>query len=181
MDSIRIVGGQRLTGHHTHQWRQERCAAFDDRQPPYPGDADAAQRRCCAERRGLETGLGRNPILPGLPHRFASPAHCAHVHGERHLAGARDHLREPLHASAGAGAARCPYREGDTALVTGVNGLLGAQVMATDLRASVSLIIAGLAAQGETMIGRVYHLDRGFERIEDKLGQCGAHIERLSN
>jgi UDP-N-acetylglucosamine 1-carboxyvinyltransferase len=52
--------------------------------------------------------------------------------------------------------------------------------MATDLRASVSLIIAGLAANGETMIGRVYHLDRGFERIEDKLRQCGAHIERLS-
>jgi UDP-N-acetylglucosamine 1-carboxyvinyltransferase len=52
--------------------------------------------------------------------------------------------------------------------------------MATDLRASVSLIIAGLAAKGETMIGRVCHLDRGFERIEDKLRQCGAHIERLS-
>jgi UDP-N-acetylglucosamine 1-carboxyvinyltransferase len=71
--------------------------------------------------------------------------------------------------------------KGDTALVTGVDGLFGAQVMATDLRASVSLIIAGLAAQGETMIGRVYHLDRGFERIEDKLSQCGARIERLSN
>ncbi len=71
--------------------------------------------------------------------------------------------------------------KGDTALVTGVNGLRGAQVMATDLRASVSLIIAGLAAQGETVIGRVYHLDRGFERIEEKLGQCGAHIERLSS
>ncbi|MEZ0278427.1 UDP-N-acetylglucosamine 1-carboxyvinyltransferase [Methyloceanibacter sp.] len=72
--------------------------------------------------------------------------------------------------------------KGDTALVTGVGagGLRGAQVMATDLRASVSLIIAGLAAQGETMIGRVYHLDRGFERIEEKLSQCGAHIERLS-
>jgi UDP-N-acetylglucosamine 1-carboxyvinyltransferase len=71
--------------------------------------------------------------------------------------------------------------KGDTALVTGVAGLRGAQVMATDLRASVSLIIAGLAAQGETVIGRVYHLDRGFERIEDKLSQCGAHIERLSS
>ena len=59
----------------------------------------------------------------------------------------------------------------------GVNGLHGAQVMATDLRASVSLVIAGLAAQGETMIGRVYHLDRGFERMEDKLAQCGAQIE----
>ena len=53
--------------------------------------------------------------------------------------------------------------------------------MATDLRASVSLVIAGLAAQGETVIGRVYHLDRGFERIEEKLAQCGAHIERLSS
>ncbi|MBM3544817.1 MAG: UDP-N-acetylglucosamine 1-carboxyvinyltransferase [Alphaproteobacteria bacterium] len=70
--------------------------------------------------------------------------------------------------------------KGDTALVTGVNDLRGAQVMATDLRASVSLIIAGLAAQGETLIGRVYHLDRGFERIEEKLGRCGAHIERIS-
>jgi UDP-N-acetylglucosamine 1-carboxyvinyltransferase len=69
--------------------------------------------------------------------------------------------------------------KGDTAMVTGVKGLTGAQVMATDLRASVSLIIAGLAAQGETMIGRVYHLDRGFERIEEKLRKCGAHIERL--
>jgi UDP-N-acetylglucosamine 1-carboxyvinyltransferase len=69
--------------------------------------------------------------------------------------------------------------KGDTALITGVNSLRGAQVMATDLRASVSLVIAGLAAQGETVIGRVYHLDRGFERIEEKLAQCGAHIERL--
>ena len=56
--------------------------------------------------------------------------------------------------------------------MTGVDGLRGAQVMATDLRASVSLIIAGLAAQGETMISRVYHLDRGFERIEDKLANA---------
>ena len=70
--------------------------------------------------------------------------------------------------------------KGDTAFVTGVNGLHGAQVMATDLRASFSLIIAGLAAQGETLIGRIYHLDRGFERIEEKLGQCGARIERVS-
>jgi UDP-N-acetylglucosamine 1-carboxyvinyltransferase len=71
--------------------------------------------------------------------------------------------------------------KGDTAFVTGVSGLRGAQVMATDLRASVSLIIAGLAAQGETVIDRVYHLDRGFERIEEKLGQCGAQIERITD
>ena len=75
----------------------------------------------------------------------------------------------------------CIDLKGDTAMVTGVKGLTGAQVMATDLRASVSLIIAGLAAQGETTIGRVYHLDRGFERIEEKLRHCGAHIERLSS
>ncbi|MFD0988257.1 UDP-N-acetylglucosamine 1-carboxyvinyltransferase [Methyloligella solikamskensis] len=71
--------------------------------------------------------------------------------------------------------------KGDTAVVTGVKSLRGAQVMATDLRASVSLVIAGLAAEGETVINRVYHLDRGFERIEEKLGQCGAEIERLSS
>ena len=70
--------------------------------------------------------------------------------------------------------------KGDTAFVSGVSGLRGAQVMATDLRASVSLVIAGLAAHGETTIGRVYHLDRGFERIENKLGRCGAQIERIS-
>jgi len=70
--------------------------------------------------------------------------------------------------------------KGDTAFVSGVSGLRGAQVMATDLRASVSLVIAGLAAHGETTIGRVYHLDRGFERIEHKLGRCGAQIERIS-
>jgi UDP-N-acetylglucosamine 1-carboxyvinyltransferase len=69
---------------------------------------------------------------------------------------------------------------GGEARVRGVEKLDGAPVMATDLRASVSLVIAGLAAQGETMVNRVYHLDRGFERIEDKLGACGAHIERLA-
>ena len=71
--------------------------------------------------------------------------------------------------------------KGDTAFVTGVGMLRGAPVMATDLRASVSLVIAGLAAKGETTIGRVYHLDRGFERIEKKLGRCGAEIERISS
>ena len=69
--------------------------------------------------------------------------------------------------------------EGDTAIVTGTQKLKGAPVMATDLRASVSLVLAGLAAEGETIINRVYHLDRGFERIEEKLKSCGADIERL--
>ena len=72
------------------------------------------------------------------------------------------------------------HLDGQVATVRGVPRLRGAPVMATDLRASVSLIIAGLAAEGETVVNRVYHLDRGFERIEDKLGACGAEIERLS-
>ncbi|MCO5082776.1 MAG: UDP-N-acetylglucosamine 1-carboxyvinyltransferase [Rhizobiaceae bacterium] len=69
---------------------------------------------------------------------------------------------------------------GQTAHVEGVPVLKGAPVMATDLRASVSLVIAGLAAEGETMVSRVYHLDRGFERLEEKLSNCGATIERIS-
>jgi UDP-N-acetylglucosamine 1-carboxyvinyltransferase len=69
--------------------------------------------------------------------------------------------------------------EGDHAVVTGVPKLYGAPVMATDLRASVSLVIAGLAAEGETTISRIYHLDRGFERLEEKLRSCGAQIERV--
>jgi UDP-N-acetylglucosamine 1-carboxyvinyltransferase len=71
--------------------------------------------------------------------------------------------------------------EGDTATVTGIGRLKGTQVMATDLRASVSLVLAGLAAEGETTVNRVYHLDRGFERLEEKLGRVGAEIERLSS
>jgi len=68
---------------------------------------------------------------------------------------------------------------GGEARVRGVEALEGAQVMATDLRASVSLVIAGLAARGETVVNRVYHLDRGFERLEEKLSACGAQIRRL--
>jgi len=70
--------------------------------------------------------------------------------------------------------------DGQVATVKGVSQLKGAQVMATDLRASVSLVIAGLAAKGETTVNRIYHLDRGFERLEDKLGRCGADIQRVS-
>lgn len=69
--------------------------------------------------------------------------------------------------------------EGDTAIVTGVPALRGAPVMATDLRASSSLVLAGLAAEGETIVNRVYHLDRGFSRLEEKLRRVGADIERL--
>ncbi|RCL03776.1 MAG: UDP-N-acetylglucosamine 1-carboxyvinyltransferase [Candidatus Tokpelaia sp. JSC161] len=68
---------------------------------------------------------------------------------------------------------------GHTATVEGVKFLKGAEVMATDLRASVSLVIAGLAAEGETVVNRIYHLDRGFECLEEKLSHCGAQIQRI--
>ncbi|MBY4949902.1 UDP-N-acetylglucosamine 1-carboxyvinyltransferase [Cupriavidus respiraculi] len=70
--------------------------------------------------------------------------------------------------------------EGNTALVTGVDALSGANVMATDLRASASLVIAGLIADGETVIDRIYHLDRGYDRMEDKLSAVGANIRRIA-
>ena len=72
------------------------------------------------------------------------------------------------------------HLDGQNATIEGVAKLTGAPVMATDLRASVSLVIAALAAEGETMVNRVYHLDRGFERLEDKLSRCGATVERIS-
>ncbi|MGB0865285.1 MAG: UDP-N-acetylglucosamine 1-carboxyvinyltransferase, partial [Granulosicoccaceae bacterium] len=70
--------------------------------------------------------------------------------------------------------------EGNTVMITGVEKLTGAPVMATDLRASASLILAGLVAEGETLVQRVYHVDRGYERIEEKFNQLGASIERIS-
>ena len=75
--------------------------------------------------------------------------------------------------------ARINVHHASSAIVRGVASLSGAQVMATDLRASVSLVLAGLAAKGETIVNRVYHLDRGYERLVEKLSACGAQIERV--
>ena len=69
---------------------------------------------------------------------------------------------------------------GNTATIEGTDSLFGAPVMATDLRASASLVLAGLVAKGETIIDRIYHIDRGYERIEEKLKILGADIERIS-
>jgi UDP-N-acetylglucosamine 1-carboxyvinyltransferase len=70
--------------------------------------------------------------------------------------------------------------QGNSAVVRGVERLQGAAVMATDLRASAGLVIAGLAAEGETLVHRIYHLDRGYEALEKKLGALGAQIERVA-
>jgi UDP-N-acetylglucosamine 1-carboxyvinyltransferase len=71
--------------------------------------------------------------------------------------------------------------EGNTAITCGVERLTGAPVMATDLRASASLVLAGLVAEGETRVARIYHIDRGYETIEEKLAQLGAQIRRVPN
>jgi UDP-N-acetylglucosamine 1-carboxyvinyltransferase len=71
--------------------------------------------------------------------------------------------------------------EGNTAIITGVEQLTAAPVMATDLRASASLVLAGLVAKGDTTVQRIYHIDRGYERIEEKLHQLGATIRRVPN
>ena len=70
--------------------------------------------------------------------------------------------------------------KGNTAVIEGIENLKGAPVMATDLRASASLVLAGLVAEGSTIIDRIYHIDRGYERIEEKLKILGADIERIS-
>ena len=96
---------------------------------------------------------------------------------ERHVGHHRDDLREPDDARAGARRLGADIEvEGNTAIVRGVPRLTGANVMATDLRASACLVIAGLMADGETTIDRIYHLDRGYERIEEKLSALGARI-----
>jgi UDP-N-acetylglucosamine 1-carboxyvinyltransferase len=69
--------------------------------------------------------------------------------------------------------------EGNTAVIRGVDGMSGAPLMATDLRASASLVLAGLVAHGDTVVDRIYHIDRGYECIEEKLGMLGAQIRRL--
>lgn len=71
--------------------------------------------------------------------------------------------------------------QGNVTVVHGVEQLTAAPVMATDLRASASLVLAGLVAQGETLVDRIYHIDRGYECIEDKLGQLGARIRRVAH
>ena len=89
------------------------------------------------------------------------------------------HKVDKLHRSGG-GAGADIRIEGNTAICTGVETLMAAPVMATDLRASAGLVLAGLAAKGETLVDRIYHVDRGYERIEEKLQSLGASIRRVA-
>ena len=132
-------------------------------------------------------GSGLNPVdiatdpYPGFPTDLQAQfmALMTRAHGTSHI---RETIFENrfMHVQELARLGADIHLNGDTAEVRGVAKLTGAQVMATDLRASVSLVIAGLAAEGETVIHRVYHLDRGFEALEEKLSACGADIQRLA-
>ena len=138
--------------------------------------------------RVARNGAGLAPVdvttapFPELPNRFAGTTHGVDDARPRHLAHRRDGKSQNrfMHVQELARLGARIQLAGERATIEGVERLKGAQVMATDLRASVSLVIAALAAEGETMVNRVYHLDRGFERLEEKLGRCGAAIERLS-
>lgn len=133
-------------------------------------------------------GAGINPVdittqpFPGFPTDLQ-----AQFMGLMTMAKGRSHITETIfenrfmHVQELARLGAKISLSGQTAVVDGVSELRGAPVMATDLRASVSLVIAALAAQGQTEVNRVYHLDRGFERLEEKLSACGATIERISS
>ncbi|MBN7755438.1 UDP-N-acetylglucosamine 1-carboxyvinyltransferase [Nitratireductor aquimarinus] len=133
-------------------------------------------------------GAGINPVdittqpFPGFPTDLQ-----AQFMGLMTMAKGRSHITETIfenrfmHVQELARLGANISLSGQTAVVDGVSELRGAPVMATDLRASASLVIAALAAQGQTEVNRVYHLDRGFERLEEKLSACGAVIERISS
>ncbi len=131
----------------------ERCAAVDIETQPYPGIATDLQAMFMAM---MTTADGVSHVKETIfENRFMHAPELSRM-------GAKISV------------------DGQSATVTGVERLKGAPVMATDLRASMSLVIAALGAEGQTMVNRVYHLDRGFERLEEKLAECGALIERVS-
>ncbi len=131
----------------------ERCIGVDVSTKPYPGFPTDLQAQIMAL---MTTASGAAMITETIfENRFMRVTEFARMGADITVAGA-------------------------SAMVRGVDRLAGAEVMATDLRASSSLVLAGLAADGETLINRVYHLDRGYERIEHKLAACGADIERVA-
>ena len=138
--------------------------------------------------RVARNGAGISPVdvitapFPGFPDRSAGATHGADVACATANRASSRRFSKTVSCTCrnSRGSARASQLDGDAAIIEGIDQLKGAPVMATDLRASVSLVIAALAAEGETMVNRVYHLDRGFERLEDKLAGCGAEIARIS-
>jgi UDP-N-acetylglucosamine 1-carboxyvinyltransferase len=119
---------------------------------PYPGFPTDMQAQMCAL---LSTSKGTSSVTDNVfPQRYMHVAELKRMGAPGELDGA-------------------------TAVIDGVDGLLGAPVMASDLRASAALVLAGLKAQGVTEVSRVYHIDRGYEHLDEKLSELGAHIERV--
>jgi UDP-N-acetylglucosamine 1-carboxyvinyltransferase len=126
-----------------------------------------------------QAAFARHGAVPGFPDRHAGAVHVDAGAGRRHQPAHRDDLRERyMHVPELNRMGADIEVRGRSAVVRGVEQLHGAPVMATDLRASMSLVLAGLAAEGATEVNRVYHLDRGYERLEEKLQGVGADIER---
>jgi UDP-N-acetylglucosamine 1-carboxyvinyltransferase len=153
LDKLREAGAEVSTGETTIRIRRsaERLGPVDLTTDPYPGFATDLQAQFMAL---MTVADGESVIKETIfENRFMHAPELARLGADISV-------------------------HGGEARVRGVESLTGAQVMATDLRASVSLVIAGLAARGETVVNRVYHLDRGFERLEQKLGACGAEIRR---
>jgi UDP-N-acetylglucosamine 1-carboxyvinyltransferase len=121
---------------------------------PYPGFPTDMQAQMCAL---LSTNRGTSSVTENIfPQRYMHVAELKRMGAEVHL-------------------------EGATAVIQGVDSLLGAPVMASDLRASAALVLAGLKAEGVTEVSRVYHIDRGYEHLDEKLQELGAHIERVKS
>jgi UDP-N-acetylglucosamine 1-carboxyvinyltransferase len=119
---------------------------------PYPGFPTDMQAQMCAL---LSTTEGISVVTENIfPQRYMHVAELKRMGAQMHL-------------------------EGSTAVIEGVHSLLGAPVMASDLRASAALVLAGLKADGITEVSRVYHIDRGYEHLDEKLSELGAHIERV--
>ena len=151
-----------------------------------PGEAAAAKKAAIVIGAVVRNGGGIRPVdvitapFPGFPTDLQAQfmALMCRADGTSHI---RETIFENrfMHVQELARLGARIKLDGDVAIVEGRPKLKGAPVMATDLRASVSLVIAALAAEGETIVHRVYHLDRGFERLEEKLGACGADIRRI--
>ena len=133
-------------------WPNGDARALEIKTDPYPGFPTDMQAQMCAL---LSTSHGTSVVMENIfPQRYMHVAELKRMGAQMRL-------------------------EGATAVIDGVDRLLGAPVMASDLRASAALVLAGLKAEGITEVSRVYHIDRGYERLDEKLSELGAHIERV--
>ena len=166
--NVRLMSRARFARCHARQAARGRGENCDERRFDRDPDVGAAKRGQRAHR-----------PLPRIRHRHAGAIHGARNRGARH-GGDTETISRTASCALEMQRLGADIRlEGNTAIVNGVERLQGARVMATDLRASAGLVIAGLVATGETLVDRIYHLDRGYEALETKLSALGARVERV--